>query len=181
MLSASGSWPAPPDPVCPVEAALAALSGEPRWPSNGSRRPPRARTARTRSLAPTTSHAAIVHLAIDDVEAAHRDAVAAVAAEPSGINTPNALAIQVRAALWLGDMGRAREALAGMQASGGVGWRRPPDGGGRDRVPRGPLRSGRGSVCTRTRGMARAGFAARSGHVRSGPRIGSRRRRPCRR
>lgn len=34
---------------------------------------------------------------------------------PSGINSAAALAIQQRAALWLGDAGRAGEALAGMQ------------------------------------------------------------------
>jgi class 3 adenylate cyclase/tetratricopeptide (TPR) repeat protein len=57
----------------------------------------------------------VVSLAAGDLEAAHRDAVAAVTADPSGINSPAALAVQLRSALWLGDAGRAREALAGMQ------------------------------------------------------------------
>ena len=58
---------------------------------------------------------AAVHMAADDLEAAYRHASAALAAETSGINSAAALAIQQRAALWLGDAGRAREALAGMQ------------------------------------------------------------------
>jgi tetratricopeptide (TPR) repeat protein len=57
-----------------------------------------------------------VFLATGDLETAHRHASAALAAEPSGINSPAALAIQQRAALWLGDLERAREALTGMQA-----------------------------------------------------------------
>jgi len=59
---------------------------------------------------------AAVHLAIGDLETAHQHASAALAAEPSGINSAAALAIQQRAALWLGDLGRAGEALTGMQA-----------------------------------------------------------------
>jgi class 3 adenylate cyclase/tetratricopeptide (TPR) repeat protein len=58
---------------------------------------------------------AVVNLAAGELEAAHRDAVAAVAAEPSGINSPAALAVQLRSALWLGDAERARQALVGMQ------------------------------------------------------------------
>jgi hypothetical protein len=57
----------------------------------------------------------VVNLAAGELEAAHRDAVAAVAAEPSGINSPAALAVQLRSALWLGDAERARQALVGMQ------------------------------------------------------------------
>jgi tetratricopeptide (TPR) repeat protein len=56
-----------------------------------------------------------VHLAADDLEMAHREASAALAAEPSGINSPRALTWRMRAALWLGDAGRAREAVVGMQ------------------------------------------------------------------
>ena len=56
-----------------------------------------------------------VHLAVGEIEAAYEHAAASVAAERSGINTPGALAIQMRAALWLGDAARARETLAGMQ------------------------------------------------------------------
>ena len=58
---------------------------------------------------------AAVHLALGDLEMAYQQASAALAAEPSGINSPGALAIQLRASLWLGDLGRAREALAGME------------------------------------------------------------------
>ena len=58
---------------------------------------------------------AAVHLALGDLEMAYEHASAALAAEPSGINSPGALAIQLRASLWLGDLGRAREALAGME------------------------------------------------------------------
>jgi len=57
-----------------------------------------------------------VYLATGDLEAAHQHASAALAAEPSGINSAAALAIQQRAALWLGDLGRARRALTDMRA-----------------------------------------------------------------
>jgi class 3 adenylate cyclase/tetratricopeptide (TPR) repeat protein len=57
-----------------------------------------------------------VHLAAGDLEAAHRYASAALAAEPSGINGPKALAVQMRTALWLGDAARTREALIAMQS-----------------------------------------------------------------
>ncbi|MFZ0179214.1 MAG: adenylate/guanylate cyclase domain-containing protein [Candidatus Dormiibacterota bacterium] len=57
-----------------------------------------------------------VYLAAGDLEAAHQHASAALAAEPSGINSAAALATQQRAALWLGDLGRARGALTEMQA-----------------------------------------------------------------
>jgi class 3 adenylate cyclase/predicted ATPase len=60
-----------------------------------------------------------VHLATGDLEMAHRHASAALATEPSGINSPRAFGWQMRAALWLGDTGRAREALAGMEGSRG--------------------------------------------------------------
>jgi class 3 adenylate cyclase/tetratricopeptide (TPR) repeat protein len=56
-----------------------------------------------------------VYVATGDLEAAHRHASAALAEEPSGINSAGALAVQQRAALWLGDLGRAREALTGME------------------------------------------------------------------
>jgi hypothetical protein len=56
-----------------------------------------------------------VHLAADELETAYLHAARAIEAEPSGINSPAALAIQVRAALWLGDATRARETLSEMQ------------------------------------------------------------------
>jgi class 3 adenylate cyclase/tetratricopeptide (TPR) repeat protein len=52
-----------------------------------------------------------VHLASDELELAYSHAAASVAAEPSGVNTPAALADQMRAALWLGDSTRARDTL----------------------------------------------------------------------
>jgi tetratricopeptide (TPR) repeat protein len=57
-----------------------------------------------------------VHLAIGDLEDAYQDAATALEAEPSGINSPSALAVQMHASLWLGDAARARTALAAMQA-----------------------------------------------------------------
>jgi tetratricopeptide (TPR) repeat protein len=57
---------------------------------------------------------AVVSLAAGDIETAHREAAAAVAADPSGYNSPAALAVQMRSALWLGDAGKARAALVGM-------------------------------------------------------------------
>ena len=62
-----------------------------------------------------------VHLAADELETAYRHATASLEAEPSGINSPAALAIQMRAALWLGDATRSRETLSGMQGFRG-GW-----------------------------------------------------------
>jgi tetratricopeptide (TPR) repeat protein len=56
-----------------------------------------------------------VHLASDDLEVAYSHAAASVAEEPSGVNTPAALAVQMRAALWLRDATRARETLDGME------------------------------------------------------------------
>jgi class 3 adenylate cyclase/tetratricopeptide (TPR) repeat protein len=58
---------------------------------------------------------AVAHLAAGELEAAHRDATKAVLVDPSGINSARALALQLRSALWLGDAGRAREAVTGMQ------------------------------------------------------------------
>jgi class 3 adenylate cyclase/tetratricopeptide (TPR) repeat protein len=57
---------------------------------------------------------ATVHLAAGELETAYGHAAACLDAEPSGINSPVALAIQMRTALWLGDATRAREVLVGM-------------------------------------------------------------------
>jgi len=57
-----------------------------------------------------------VHLAIDDLETAYQEAATAREAEPSGINSPSALSVQMHASLWLGDAARARAALVAMQA-----------------------------------------------------------------
>jgi predicted ATPase/class 3 adenylate cyclase len=58
---------------------------------------------------------ALVELAAGDVAAAHESAARAVAAEPSGLNTAQALAVQGRAALALRDPGKVREALSAMR------------------------------------------------------------------
>jgi hypothetical protein len=51
-----------------------------------------------------------------DLEIAFEEAAAAVEAEPAGINTPGALAVQMRVALWVGDATRAQSALDRMHA-----------------------------------------------------------------
>jgi class 3 adenylate cyclase/tetratricopeptide (TPR) repeat protein len=58
---------------------------------------------------------ALVHLISGDLEAAHRDAAETVRLDPAGINSPQALLVQARAALWLRDAARVRVALAGME------------------------------------------------------------------
>ena len=57
---------------------------------------------------------ATVHLAAGELESAYEYATASLATEPSGINAPAALAVQLRAALWLGDIARTRKTLADM-------------------------------------------------------------------
>ncbi|MGA3216283.1 MAG: hypothetical protein ABSD97_11425, partial [Acidimicrobiales bacterium] len=56
----------------------------------------------------------VVSLAGGDIEAARLEAAAAVSADPFGINSPHALAMEARAALWLSDSEGAREALSAM-------------------------------------------------------------------
>ena len=58
---------------------------------------------------------AFVSLAAGDLEAANREAADAVSADPLGINSPHALAVQARAALWLHDAERAQQALSAMK------------------------------------------------------------------
>jgi class 3 adenylate cyclase/tetratricopeptide (TPR) repeat protein len=58
---------------------------------------------------------AMVDLADGDAPAAFEHAMAAVTADPSGINSSMALSVAGRAALWLGDQVKAREALAAME------------------------------------------------------------------
>jgi len=55
-----------------------------------------------------------VSLAAGDLETAHREAADAVSADPLGINSPNALAIQARALLWLRDLEGVRAVLTAM-------------------------------------------------------------------
>ncbi|MBV8444703.1 MAG: hypothetical protein JOZ92_02170 [Candidatus Dormibacteraeota bacterium] len=57
---------------------------------------------------------AVIELAAGDAAAAYVSATAAVDAEPSGLNTAQALAVLGRAALFLRDPERARTALSGM-------------------------------------------------------------------
>ena len=61
-------------------------------------------------------HRALVSLVTGDIEAAYRGAEAAVAADPSGINSPSALQILGRAGLWLRDPERASSAFVAMGA-----------------------------------------------------------------
>jgi hypothetical protein len=56
-----------------------------------------------------------VSLAAGDLPSAQREAAAAVAVDPLGINSPHALALQARAALWQRDANAAREALTAMK------------------------------------------------------------------
>jgi tetratricopeptide (TPR) repeat protein len=99
------------------EAVLAALSGDTVLALERL-----AATADAEGLEEVTARAnnhlarAVVYLATGDLEVAYEHASAALAAEPSGINSAVALAIQQRAALWLGDLGRTRGALTEMQA-----------------------------------------------------------------
>jgi len=67
---------------------------------------------RTRSL---------LSLAAGDLEAARREAVDTVSADPLGINSPRALMISARAALWLHDVEGARSALTAMTGFPGQG------------------------------------------------------------
>ena len=101
-----------------TEAMLAALTGDAEEASACLERhadrlaasedvPVRATYLRTRAL---------VSLATGDLEAARRESAEAVSADPMGINSPNALAIQARACLWLRDVKGAREALTQMQS-----------------------------------------------------------------
>ena len=57
---------------------------------------------------------ALISLIAGDLDAAYDEAAAAVAADPSGINSPKALATQARVALWSNDPDRAKVALSGM-------------------------------------------------------------------
>ena len=57
---------------------------------------------------------AFVNLASGDIEAARHEAAEAVAADPLGINSPNALAVGGRASLWLRDAEGARDVVAAM-------------------------------------------------------------------
>ncbi|HLN06434.1 MAG TPA: hypothetical protein VK217_09160, partial [Acidimicrobiales bacterium] len=99
-----------------VEAMLTALTGDPSRAA-ASLEQHAERATSTEFVAARTTYLrarAVVSLTAGDLEAARREAAEAVAVDPFGINSPYALSIQARAALWLGDAERAREALSGM-------------------------------------------------------------------
>jgi class 3 adenylate cyclase/tetratricopeptide (TPR) repeat protein len=56
----------------------------------------------------------VVNLAKGDLDGAFKDAMDAIAADPAGMNSPLAVWVAARAALWLRDPARAREALEAM-------------------------------------------------------------------
>jgi class 3 adenylate cyclase len=98
------------------EATLAALSGNPA--EAAAQLEAQADSAEAESVTIRSYYGvtkAATALAAGDLEAAHREAAAAVVVDPAGINSPRALSLQSRAALWLADPKHAREALAGMQ------------------------------------------------------------------
>ncbi len=98
------------------EAILAALSGDAAFAFEQLEAT--AETAQSENLVARSNFflmRATVELASGNLENAYQSAAAALTAELSGINSPGALVIQMRAALWLGDPARAREALTGMQ------------------------------------------------------------------
>ncbi|MDP9343576.1 MAG: AAA family ATPase [Actinomycetota bacterium] len=100
----------------PLEAMLAALRGDPvgaieRLDEIG----PEVEAAE--SVQTRTTYLgirAMVELSQGDTQAAVEHAMAGVAADPSGINSPTALSVAGRAALWQGDAAKAREAVAAM-------------------------------------------------------------------
>ncbi len=99
-----------------VRAMLAALTGDPA--EAAAHLAQHADRIGAASVAARTTYLeaqSLVNLAAGDLESARREAAEAVSADPSGINTPTALAIQARAALWLRDVGLARESLSGME------------------------------------------------------------------
>jgi tetratricopeptide (TPR) repeat protein len=99
------------------EGLLAALTGNPEEASAGFERADRmAATELVTGRASYLKARSLVSLAAGDLEAARLESTEAVLAEPLGINSSHALAIQARACLWLNDAAGVREALAGMKA-----------------------------------------------------------------
>ena len=97
------------------EAVLAALTGDTAFAFE--RLESTANTAQSENAVARSNYElmrANVHLAAGELESAYEHAAASLASEPSGINSPAALTIQVRAALWMGDATRSRETLADM-------------------------------------------------------------------
>jgi tetratricopeptide (TPR) repeat protein len=99
-----------------VEAMLTALAGAPA--EAAARLEPHAdHMALTESVAARTTYLrarSLVSLAAGNLDTARREAAEAVSADPLGINSPHALAIQARASLWLHNAEGAREALSAM-------------------------------------------------------------------
>ena len=100
-----------------VEAMLAALTGDPVQAASLLEQHADQMDATEFVAARTTYLEArsVVSLAAGDLATARQEAATAVAADPMGINSPNALAVQARAALWLRDVEAAREALEAMR------------------------------------------------------------------
>ncbi len=97
------------------EAVLASLSGD--MVLAFERLESTAETAQSENAVARSNYQlmrATVHLAAGELESAYEYATASLATEPSGINAPAALAVQLRAALWLGDIARTRKTLADM-------------------------------------------------------------------
>jgi class 3 adenylate cyclase/tetratricopeptide (TPR) repeat protein len=101
-----------------IEATLAALTGDREGASSCLERGA-SRLSGTELVTGRATYLldrALVSLAAGDLEAARRESAEAVSADPLGINAPHALAVQARAALWLGDAEGLRAAMAGMKA-----------------------------------------------------------------
>jgi class 3 adenylate cyclase len=109
----------PPDQqgfLAAVTAMLTALTGDPAQAS-ACLEQHADRIAATEFVTARTTYLearSVVSLAAGDLEAAHREAADAVSADPLGINSPTALAIQARALLWLRDVEGVRAALMAM-------------------------------------------------------------------
>jgi class 3 adenylate cyclase/tetratricopeptide (TPR) repeat protein len=100
------------------EAVLAALTGDPEEAATCFERHADRMTATELVTGRATylMDRALASLGTDDIEAARQESAEAVSADPTGINSPRALAIQARACLWLRDAEGARTALAEMKA-----------------------------------------------------------------
>jgi len=101
-----------------IRAMLAALTGDPGAASAFLERHIDHFASSEWVAARTTylTDRALMSLATGDVDGAGQESAEAVSADPTGINSPHALAIQARACLWLRDVEGVQRALAGMKA-----------------------------------------------------------------
>jgi hypothetical protein len=102
--------------VCQM-ALLAGLSGDEKGAANHLEGAAAGLIATTELVAARTTYLrtrSLLSLAADDLEAARQEAAEAVSSDPLGINSPHALMIQARAAIWLRDVEGARSALSAM-------------------------------------------------------------------